>query len=263
MNDNDSDHELKKIMSSSYFKGVIVNQQCIKNYLLEKRLCNIEQVHYLHGLPMLEKKLQFDVCSKLYYPAGKRTLDICFAAAKNLQTGKDKGYDLFIAAAKILHRASKEICFHVVGGFSEKEIDVTELGNTIKFYGYLSAEKLPDTLRFFDIILSPNRPNMLGAGSFDGFPLGASVEASLVGCVIIATDELHENKYYVENEEIIIIKPILEDIIDKIGQLTMRPEKIRQIGVAGMNKTKQLYSYKNQLEPRIEILKNAIRENKI
>jgi glycosyltransferase involved in cell wall biosynthesis len=138
---------------------------------------------------------------------------------------------------------------------------ITQLGEAINFYGYLDVETLPQVLKNFDIILSPNRPNMLGQGSFDGFPLGTCVEASLVGCVIIATDELNENKQYVANEEIIIVKPETKQIINEIKSLIASPEKIKKIGIAGMNRTKELFSYKNQIEPRLQILKRGI-ENK-
>jgi glycosyltransferase involved in cell wall biosynthesis len=260
MNDEESDRDLKKIMSSNYFKGVIVNQQIIKNYLLQKRFCLENQIHYLHGIPMTPKKLDFNSTDKEYFKNKKEYLDICFVAAKYLEKGIDKGYDLFIEVALALYKSHTFLRFHVIGGFNNEEIDVSELGDTIRFYGYLDAEKLPDTLKKFDIILSPNRPNMLGPGSFDGFPLGSLVEASLVGCVIIATDELNENKQYIENEEIIIIKPKIEDIIIQIENLIATPNKIKQIGVAGMNKSKELFSYKNQIEPRIKLLKSFINQ---
>lgn len=257
MNDRQSDYDLQKIMSSVYFKGVIVNQQCIKDYLLKKNFCPEQEIHYIHGIPMSQDKLQFDAANKKYY-AEKDHLDICFAAAKNLPQGNDKGYDLFIEAAIQIYATHKNVRFHVIGGFSEKEIDVVELSTAIQFYGYINAHELPEVLRRFDIILSPNRPGMLGAGSFDGFPLGTCVEASLVGCVIIATDELNENNHYIENEEIIIIKPDAKDIIDKIESLIALPSKIKQIGISGMKRTKELYSYKNQIEPRLKLLKSFI-----
>ena len=263
MNDEESDADLKKIMASGYFKGVIVNQQIIKNYLLEKGFCGKNQIHYLHGIPMPQKKLEFDGEQKEYYKNKKESLDICFVAAKNLSKGEDKGYNLFIESALLLYKLHPELRFHVIGGFNGQEIDVTELGVAIRFYGYLDADTLHDTLKNFDIIVSPNRPHMLGPGSFDGFPLGTCVEASLVGCIIIATDELNENRQYVPNEEIIIINPDTKDIINKIESLIGSPEKLKKIGIAGMNKTKELFSYKNQTEPRLQLLKSWIERSKI
>jgi spore maturation protein CgeB len=84
------------------------------------------------------------------------------------------------------------------------------------------------------------------------------VEASLVGCVVIATDEMNENKQYILCKEIIIIKPDMKDIIEKIESLIGSPEKIKKIGLAGMNKTKELFSYKNQTKPRLQLLKSWI-----
>lgn len=258
MKDEESDRDLKKIMSSNYFKGVIVNQQIIKNYLLEKDFCRETQIHYLHGIPIPQNKLEFNGEQREFYRNKKEYLDICFVGAKYLAKGEDKGYDLFIESALILYKLHPELRFHVIGGFSGQEMDISELGEAIKFYGYLDAEILPDTLKNFDIILSPNRPGILGPGSFDGFPLGTSVEASLVGCVIIATDELNENKQYIPDVEIILIKPDVEDIINKIKSLLASPDKIKKIGLAGMSKTKELFSYKNQIEPRLQLLKTWI-----
>jgi len=255
MNNERSDIDLKEIMSSKYFKGVIVNQECIKDYLIEKNICTEMQIHNIVGIPVPQIKLEFPESEKIYYAERKGVLDICFIAAKNLARGEDKGYDLFIDVAIKLHKKYRDLKFHVVGGFSEKEIDVTELGNSITYYGYIDTNDLPNTLKSFDIVLSPNRPNMLGAGSFDGFPLGASVDASLVGCLMAVTDQLNQNKRYLENEEIIIIQPNSEDIIRKIENLIAFPEKIRQIGIAGMQKTKELFSYQNQIETRLQILK--------
>jgi Ethanolamine utilization protein EutJ (predicted chaperonin) len=126
----------------------------------------------------------------------------------------------------------------------------------------LDGDHLQKTLQKFDIILSPNRPNILGSGSFDGFPLGACVEGSLAGCVIIATDELEQNYFYKDQEEIIIIKPILEQIINILQKLIENPEKLKSIGIAGSIRTKQLYSFKNQIEPRIALLEKSIEEYK-
>src|SRR5665647_1224414 len=110
MNDIDTDADLKKIMTSVYFKGVIVNQECTKEYLLKKSFCRSDKIHCITGLPMPENKLQFATNKREYYPYKKSVLDICFVAAKYSQTGIDKGYDLFIAAAKILREAHDNIC---------------------------------------------------------------------------------------------------------------------------------------------------------
>lgn len=261
MDDRDSDNDLKSIMGFPFFKGVIVTQQCTMDYLLEKNFCSKDKITCVPGIPMLDSKLQFEISNKKYYSDEKNRVDICFVAAKYSATGIDKGYDLFIAAAIVLFKINKAIKFHVIGGFSEKEIDVSQLGKAIHFYGYLDADVLPKTLQKFDIIVSPNRPNILGAGSFDGFPLGACVEAALAGCVIIATDELGQNFFYKDGDEIIIIKPLLEELITALQTLIDNPEKLKKIGISGMNKTKQLYSYNNQIVPRIALLEKAIGGN--
>lgn len=259
VDDQESNKDLKRILSSKYFRGVIVNQLSIKNYLIKNELCSKDKIFYIHGIPISKSKLNFSSSKKNYN--SNDSLKICFVASKYLSTGLDKGYDLFIETANYLHKKFTHISFHVIGGFTASDINVTSLGSSIIFYGYLPADQLPETLKDFDIILSPNRPNMLGPGSFDGFPLGASIEASLVGSVMVVTDELGENRQYIDGEEIIIIKPELNEITKKIEELILAPEKIKSIGIAGMERTKQLYSYATQIDSRINILQSFIDEN--
>lgn len=258
LNSPSVDERLKKIFSSPFFKGVIVNQRGIKEYLLEKQLCSTDKIHYIYGVPSTAKQNTSDNFNKTYYGTGKKFLDICFVAAKYSPTGSDKGYDLFIESAKILHKKYDNIRFHVIGGFSESDIDITALKNSIEFYGYINASSLKNILQDFDLIISPNKPFMLSTGSFDGFPLGSSIEASLAGCVMIATDELNQNDFYKNEEDIIIIKPSVESIISQVEYLYRNPERIKDIGTAGMKKTEELYSYKAQIVQRQIILSKMI-----
>ncbi len=262
MEDQSSDDSLRTIMSSPFFKGVFVNQKSTMDYLIRKNFCKRLLIHYIHGIPLQKEKLNFSPDSRLYYPE-KKTLDICFVAAKYTEKGEDKGYDLFISVAKRLHEIMANIHFHVIGGFSKEDIDVTPIENFITFYGFIDSSVLPDSLKAMDIILSPNRPGRLGAGSFDGFPLGTCVEASLVGCVIVATDELGANEFYRNNEELVIIKPDEDDIAAKMQFLISNPQRIKKIGIQGMIRTQELNSIKKQILPRIEVLEKAIQQAKL
>lgn len=129
-----SDAMLKRIMTSSCFKGVIASQDITRQYLLKKAFCSPDKISYIYG-----GFVQFDkteVKSKLLYKKDKKTFDVCFVAAKYTEQGIDKGYDLFIETAKKLVSEAGDIRFHVVGNFTETDIPAPELEGKITFYGY-------------------------------------------------------------------------------------------------------------------------------
>ena len=104
--------------------------------------------------------------------------------------GVDKGYDRFIATARILRGRHPEVRFHVVGNFTEEDVEITDLHDCITFYGHRFTPFFPDFTRRMDIILSPNIPFMFKPGAFDGFPTGCCIEAALCGTAVFASDEL-------------------------------------------------------------------------
>lgn len=258
INDDESDKNLGRIVSSGLCKGVIVNQTFTKNYLIRKNLCHKNKIKLIYGLPVCKDKLLFDLSFKKYYPVTKRRLDICFVGAKYSEKGMDKGYDLFISVAKLLHEKHNFVFFHVIGGFNEFDVKAGELNGKIKFYGSVDSAELNNCLVSFDIILAPNRAGILSEGAFDGFPVGCCIEASLVGCCVITTDPMNENQFYDEGEEIVIVLPEMKSVLNKVEQLISFPEKIRTIGEAGMRKTQHLYAENTQLKQREMYLKKII-----
>ena len=129
LNHDGSDRMLKTIFKSKCFRGVIVTQKITKNYLLNKRMCPAGKIDLIYG-----GFVQFrpkDVRPKRLYGQDKNTFDICFVAAKYSERGVDKGYDLFIKAAKQVAGKCPDVRFHVVGGFDENEIDVSDIHNRI------------------------------------------------------------------------------------------------------------------------------------
>ncbi|MCW3090854.1 MAG: hypothetical protein JWP81_1923 [Ferruginibacter sp.] len=259
INDEAADARLAILLQSDLCKGVIVNQSKIKQYLIDKQLCNKEKIKLIFGLPISSNKLTYNLELKKYYPINRQQLNICFVGAKNSQKGMDKGYDLFIDVAKLLKLKYDFVSFHVVGGFDELDIPVQELKESVTFHGKIEADELSNTLVNFDIIVAPNRPNILSKGAFDGFPVGCCIEASLVGCCVITTDPMEENKFlYDENTEICIVKANIESILARIESLIAKPDQIRNIGKAGMLKTQQLYSEDTQLKERVSYLNQII-----
>jgi glycosyltransferase involved in cell wall biosynthesis len=247
----ESDIMLREIFASDYFRGVIVTQQITMDHLLQKNLCNPDDVHLIYG-----GFVQFtrgDVKPKILFKKHKQTLDICFVAAKYSEHGIDKGYDLFIDVAKRISAETEDVRFHVVGGFDEKDIDVGEIGDRITFYGYLQPAELAEFYSSMDIFLSPNRPFKLYEGNFDGFPLG--IDAAYCGAALFVADELKMNRNYIEDEEIVVIPLDPDEISKKILEYRANPDRLYNLMQRCQSKSQQLFDINTQIDERIKVFK--------
>jgi glycosyltransferase involved in cell wall biosynthesis len=257
-----SDMKLKKVFDSSMFRKVIVTQKFTRDYLLTNNFCKPEEIAYVFGGVVPQKSLQKDLTDKNRYLKNKETFDICFCAAKYTVRGEDKGYDVFIEFAHKIAVKYDFICFHVIGGFSENDIDVSQIKEKIQFYGYQKFEGLSPMYKKMDVLVSPNKPFLLGKGAFDGFPLGTVVEAALNGVVTLISDELKQNSIFVPNEELIIIENKSSSIEKEVIDLILQPEKLYLISENGRQKFMKVYSNEIQMKPRIELLQKEIEKYK-
>ncbi|WP_312343521.1 glycosyltransferase family 4 protein [Chryseobacterium binzhouense] len=246
--------KLKTVLSSKYFKGVIVTQQFTEDFIVENYNCPKDKILNIFGCIIPQNSIGA-VRSRRYNPS--TTLQLCFCAAKYTEIGADKGYDIFIETAKILASKDHNIHFNVVGGYDSNVISIKGYENFFTFYGYKKYEELQPIFLEQDIILSPNRPYILNAGSFDGFPLGAVVEAVLNGAVPIVTDELNQNTMF-SKDEIIIVKPDTEEIVTKIEELIYNPELLNLISKNAQKKFREIYSDSYQLNKRVDFIKNHV-----
>lgn len=253
-----SDMKLRKVFASPMFRKVIVTQHYTKDYLLNNDFCKPEQIEYIFGGVVPQNSLQKDVTDKKSYLINKITFDICFCAAKYTPRGEDKGFDVFIDFAHKIADKYDFIRFHVIGGFSDIDIDVSQIKDKIQFYGYQKFERLSTIYKEMDVLVSPNKPFALGKGAFDGFPLGTVVEAALNGVVTLISDELRQNSIFIPNEELIIVEHESGFIEKEILDLIHRPEKLYLISVKGREKFMKVYSNEIQMEPRTKLLQNEI-----
>lgn len=260
LNDPGCEEKLREIFASKYFLKVIVTQKLTKDYLLKNNFCKEEDIEFIYGVVTPEEILNTKLDGKIYYRNGKDTMDLCFVAHKYCERGLDKGYDLFIDLAKNMCKKHDNVRFHVIGGFTKDDIDVKEIEDKIKFYGILSSEELIELYKKMDIIVSPNRPFKLGEGSFDGFPTGACTEAMINGVALICTDELDMNIKFNNKQEIIIIKPEIEDLVNEVEGLYKNPENIEKIAKAGREKALEIYSKDNQIKPRIRLIRKEAKK---
>ncbi len=250
INNKSSDKMLSEVLSSKFFRKVIVNQEYCQEYLIENKLCSPQDIIYdFSGSAQFK---QADVVTKKLYKKDKQTFDLCFVAAKYSPKGIDKGYDLFIAAAKQLVKHLPDVRFHVVGGFDESEINVSKIADSIKFYGYLSPLELPDFYASMDIYMSPSRPFKLYKGGFDGFPLSAG--AMYCGVCGFNTDELHLNREF-KSDELVIIRAQVNDIVEKVKYYYSNLDELYVISRKGQKRAQFFYDIEKHIDGRIRLFR--------
>jgi glycosyltransferase involved in cell wall biosynthesis len=249
-----SDAMLKKIFSSKYFRKVIATQRITKGYLLNKQLCKEDDIAFIYGGFVQFKTEQ--VLPKKQYKSTKLTFDICFVAAKYTPKGRDKGYDLFIETAKLLAKQTKDIFFHVIGGFNESDIDVSEIKDRITFYGYKRPDFLLNFYSSMDIFLAPNRPFEIYEGNFDGFPLG--IDAGYCGVALFVADELKMNEHYTDGKDIALISLDANEVAEKILHYYKNPEALRLLSVNCKATTQRLFNIDSQIEERVKVFSNFV-----
>lgn len=259
INQERSDSMLQQIFSSVQFRKVIVTQQITYDYLVKNNFCAEDRIVYIFGgvmpLDTLNKSKSYQ---KKFFGFEKDSLDICFVAVKYMPMGIDKGYDIFIEAAKKLAQLHSNINFHIVGNFNEADKPINGLEGKITFHGFQALEWFDKFYIDKDIILSPNIPFILSKGAFDGFPTTSCVEAGLRKVAVFCTDELKLNNHFIDNEEIVIIPHDADKIARMIEAFYEKPDKLCSIAERGAAKMRKIFSYKNQLLPRIELLENVI-----
>jgi len=260
-NDKSYINNLKRVFSSPYFRKVIVTQKIIYNYLIKKNFCKTEDIEFIYGGVSPTDKYHIKNKLKIYYPFEKNSFDICFVAYKYIERGLDKGYDIFIDIAKKLYKQYDNIYFHVVGNFSEEDINVSEIRDRIKFYGFLETSQFIDFYKKQDIILSPNRSFVLNPGSFDGFLLGTCVEAGINGVALFISDTLNQNIVFKNNEEILIIKNNIPQILSLLDYYYKNPDKLYNLARKGTKKIWDTYNLQAQMKKRIELLSKYLNIN--
>jgi hypothetical protein len=222
--DGPTDDHLRRIFNSPYFEGVVITQLATLKYV-EKFNIPKEKVKFSYGGFVDTDRTPLE---KVKLGQSKDTLDVCFLACKYHPQGKDKGYDTFVEVAEALSE-DKKINFHVLGNFDENVIPLKKAN--IKFYGFLDTNELADWFKDKDVMISLNRAGVLGPGSFDGFPTGASAEAGLNKCVLIITDPLENNpgfkSFYIEKDSLNVVE-ILKGLKDNPSYMYSVGEKTRE-----------------------------------
>ena len=254
-----SDAHLSRVFLSPMFRKVVVTQNVTRDYLLRKKFCQEGQIDFTFGVVTPSDDLCEAPTNRLRYGLNKGTVDICFIANKYMPGGRDKGYDRFVASARILSKRHSQARFHVVGNFTEDDADVADLGERITFYGQRPTTFFPEFHSRMDLILSPNVPFVFGPGAFDGFPTGCCIEAALCGTAMFVTDELGMNEGRLrDREEIVIISRDPGDIAETVGEYIASLDRLASLAQNGQRAVRRLFSLDAQMGPRLLVLSDLL-----
>lgn len=254
INDSASDRKLYAVCKSHLFRKMIVTQKLSYEYVIRKGFTTPDKVEFIYGGLTDTDYYGEHALQKKYYKQDKDNFDICLVANKYMEKGIDKGFDTFIEVCKRLSKLKENIIFHVIGGFTPGDIDVSEIRNRICFYGVKNFEFFPDFYSNMDMIISPNKSFILAKGSFDGFPTGCCVDAGLNGTAILCTDPLKQNVVFENNRDICIISTNVVEITDKVLYYLNNPDILYDLSKNGQRKLFEVYDMEKQMEKRIKIL---------
>lgn len=258
-NDERSDSQLRVVLSSPCFRKVITTQPATTRYLLENHFCREDQIEEIFGVVTPGDALRPYELPKRRYGFEKDRLDIVFAAFRYTPDGADKGYDVFVEMAKLLHRTHENVYFHVVGGFDEKVLDVSELGDHIRFYGAHRGAWFDTFYQDKDAIVSPNVPDVLAPGAFDGFPTASCTEAALRDVALFVTDPLDMNEgRFAPGEEIEIIPHDAQVVARLFEEYLRDPERLSALARGSAAAVRRIYSADRQIRPRVELLRREM-----
>lgn len=257
----EGDSFLKILSASPLLKKVIITQQSNYDYLIDRKIFKKNQLSLMYGacFPVENYKLNK---LKEYYGKNKMTLDICFVAAKYMDNGLDKGFDIFCHVAYKLCEKYDFVQFHVVGNYTSADLMFEIPDEKIHFYGLQSFNWFPDFYYNKDIILSPVRSFVLRPGAFDGFPTGAVIDAGLYEVLMMTSDPLGDNSLpkFLNWHEIIITEIETLTIIQHIEKIIKQPDLIESIGKAGRKKILSIFSEQDKLNNRIKLIESYIND---
>ena len=265
LNEAESDQKLLRVLASPLLKAIIVTQPVVENYLAQLAKQNdlkLPPLHLIQGVVANPDYFNANLTQHgPRYGFGKEVLDVCFVAENYMAGAANKGLPEFVQAMQGL-KDLPQLRIHLVGGgYSAADYQVPGLASSIQYHGRLSTTQLREFFANADIIVSPNRPWLLHAGNFDGFPTGACVEAALCQVAIVASDALQQNPGYKDQTSIFLLQDQQESwpqqIERVIRQVALQPDLLRKVAIEGQSVTQSLYSPEKQIASRQDILRKA------
>ena len=256
LNDDVASRKLSRVLASPMLCSVIATQPITLDVLRRLR-CRADLVYIPGGVVNPTYLALPDRASP---PSHVREIRICFAAYKYEERGISKGYPEFLAAAALIAGRHANVIFNVIGNFSEHDVVPDPvLKDRLSFLGPLQTMALQECFLRQDIMVAPSRRHAVTGTAFDGFPTGTCVEAALCGVALICSDELDQNRYYKDGEDIFICKPEIEEITGCIEMLLLDPSLLLNMQRKVRSKTRTLYGAGSQLLPRSQVLRKLSR----
>lgn len=250
INNPSSDAMLTKILASPFFRKVIVTSDITTTYLQDTGLCNKSKIEMLWcGVPQYESG---DFPIKTRFPEYEKTLNVMFVAHKYSDAGYDKGYDVYIEAAKKVVKKHPNVIFHVVGNFSAADYDLGAIEKNVVFHDTLPSDRLKKLYETIDIQVGLSRSNTLYDGNFDGFPLG--FEAMRADTLLITSDDLNQNGGRFLPDELSIVVVDADAVASKINYYFENPEAMRATAASGMTAINKVLDTQERIEKLNDIL---------
>jgi glycosyltransferase involved in cell wall biosynthesis len=256
LGDGGADRRLERVLASPCLKGVIATQPRVAEAVRSR--ASAVPVYEVPGIVVSQLYLGPGAGFRKNYFGSRPEFHVCFAAYKYTPHGEDKGYDVFLDVVRKLRAQQVPVKAHIIGGFTSDDSDVSDLAGAVTFHGPLETRELKRTFGDMDVIISPNRPGVLAPYAFDGFPLGAVVEAALCGVAVVATDELAQNRLFRDGRDIVLVKPIADEIVSRIIDLFDAPGGVARLAQAGLATVRRAYGVNAQLWPRLRVLQEAL-----
>jgi glycosyltransferase involved in cell wall biosynthesis len=254
LNDERSDRDLRRVCTSPLFRGVVVTQSVTQCYLLDHEFCRTDQITFAFGGVFPLQELTAALPPRRPYPTAKATFDVGFVAFKYSPRGTEKGYDVFVEAARRLAAVVPHARFHVVGNFTPTDIPISDLTDRVTFYGPRPTSFFPPFYASLDVILAPNIPSEHVPGMFDGFPTGCCIEAGACGVVVVCTDPLRLNGPFRSGEDMLIVPRDVGVICDAVADLANDPARLRFLSENGRRTFHRVFAEDEQLRPRHELM---------
>ncbi|MBU6360142.1 MAG: glycosyltransferase family 4 protein [Chloroflexota bacterium] len=250
--------KLRRINHSPYFRKIIVTQNVARDFINSGAYIDPAKMEFVYGVVTASDYLSKQLPARRKFGQSKNTFDICFVGTKYMPRGEDKGYDVFIETAKALCKRRADVRFHVIGRFDGSEMDISEIGTNITFYGTQRTDFFPEFYAGMDIILSPSAPGKLQPGAFDSFPNGSCIEAGICGVAVFVTDKLGQNITLKDGEDIIIVPYDVTQISDIIDDYLNHYDDLCALGQQGSTTFRRVFGSEAQIEPRLRILQSCL-----
>jgi len=261
----ESDRAILEALASPQLRRIIVTSPGVKEYLAQlsgdgSRIDSL--VEEIHGVVVDRGYfVPDDGGERRRYGLNKESLDVCFVAFKTMPQAANKGYPQFLDAARIFCKALPAARVHVVGNLGPEDGNLDSIEDRVTFYGPQPNAFLKPFYAGMDAIVAPSvavRSVRDGGLFFDGFPVGACVEASLCGVAMLASDPFGLNRYYEDGRDIVITAAEPNAIANALTDLARHPEKMKSVAESGRAVSRGLYQPGRQLARRTAVLDGCL-----